>query len=79
MSLDNFAVLLQKDYTALRKDMAAGLAQVREETKGCTSSSLEGGPATIMRPDWRAAYPVIVFEDIALDRLMPEMVETSKE
>jgi hypothetical protein len=33
MTLDDFAVAIQKDYTALRKDMSAGFAQVREETK----------------------------------------------
>jgi hypothetical protein len=33
MTLDDFAVAIQKDYTALRKDMAAGFAHVREETK----------------------------------------------
>jgi hypothetical protein len=33
MTLDDFAVAIQKDYTALRKDMAAGFAQVRDETK----------------------------------------------
>jgi hypothetical protein len=33
--------------------------------------------ATIMRPDWLAAYPVTAFPDITLERLMPEM-ERSK-
>jgi hypothetical protein len=33
MTLDDFAVAIQKDYTALRKDMAAGFAHVREEIK----------------------------------------------
>jgi hypothetical protein len=31
MTLDDFAIAIQKDYTALRKDMAAGFAQVRAE------------------------------------------------
>lgn len=33
MTLDDFASAIQKDYTALRKDLAAGFAQIREDTK----------------------------------------------
>jgi hypothetical protein len=33
MTMDDFAVLIQKDYLSLRKDMAAGFSQVREEAK----------------------------------------------
>jgi len=33
MTLDDFAVAIQTDYMALRKDMATGFAHVREETK----------------------------------------------
>jgi hypothetical protein len=34
MTLDDFALAIQKDYTTLRKDMAAGFAEFRAETKG---------------------------------------------
>ena len=33
MTMDDFAVLIQKDYLSLRKDMAAGFSQVHEEAK----------------------------------------------
>jgi hypothetical protein len=33
MTMDDFAVLIQKDYLSLHKDMAAGFSQVREEAK----------------------------------------------
>jgi len=33
MTLDDFAVAIQKDHMALRKDMAAGFAKVRDEMK----------------------------------------------
>lgn len=34
--------------------------------------------ATMMRTDWLAAYPVIAFEDITLERLMPELQQSAK-
>jgi hypothetical protein len=32
----------------------------------------------MMSPNWTAAYPVIAFEDLTLERLMPELVQKSK-
>ena len=29
----------------------------------------------MMRPEWLAAYPVIAFEDLSLERLMPELLK----
>jgi hypothetical protein len=33
MTLDDFALVIQQDYASVRKDMATGFAQIREETK----------------------------------------------
>ena len=52
MTLDDFAVAIQRDYTALRKEMAAGFAQVQAEI--ATKDDLQA-----LRDETRKEFAVI--------------------
>jgi hypothetical protein len=43
------------------------------ETRG-RAQGLVNEFRTMMRPEWLAAYPGIAFEDLTLERLMPELI-----
>jgi len=63
----------RKKYDWMKLFRVATITETRGRAEG-----LVGEFRAMMRPEWLAAYPVIAFEDLTLETLMPELLHEAK-
>lgn len=61
-----------KKYEGMKLFRVATITETRGRAQGLTEEF-----RAMMPPAWFAAYPVIAFEDLTLERLMPELVQNA--
>jgi hypothetical protein len=60
-----------KKFEGMKRFRVATITETRGRAQGLLNEF-----RSMMRPEWLAAYPVLAFEDLTLEALMPEILQT---